>query len=71
MILCNEELMRVSGVPCSYFAQRFPQLLLATFAFAGEHCKEEPQLSQYLPACSMAAFTFAKVNIWRHLTLFM
>lgn len=41
-----------------YFTTRFPALLLASYAFALEHCSEEAPLQQYFPAAAKA-YNFA------------
>lgn len=35
---------------CSYFASRFPNLLITTYAFGLQHCAEEPAFANYYPA---------------------
>ena len=34
---------------CSYFASRFPNLLMVTYAFGLQHCAEEPAFAKYYP----------------------
>lgn len=34
---------------CSYFASRFPNLLMTTYAFGLQHCAEEPMFAKYYP----------------------
>ena len=34
---------------CSYFASRFPNLLMTAYAFGLQHCAKEPMFAKYYP----------------------
>ena len=34
---------------CSYFASRFPNLLMTAYAFVLQHCAKEPMFAKYYP----------------------
>lgn len=34
---------------CSYFASRFPNLLMTCYCFGLRHCADEPMLAKYYP----------------------